>query len=162
MNKILRMEEATKIAQELRDKNKSIILVGGCFDIIHAGHVVFLNKAKQHGDILFVLLESDEKVKRLKGNNRPVNNQQDRALVLSAISSIDFVVMLPELKTDSNYDEIITKIHPSVIATTANDPYVNHKIRQAKLISGKVVYVTKRVSDQSTTIIAALTKGETL
>ena len=162
MSKILKVKEAIKIAQELRKQNKSIVLTGGCFDIIHVGHVIFLSRAKQRGDVLFVLLECDEKVKRLKGNNRPINNQQDRALVISAISSVDFVVMLTNLKTDSEYDKIITKIHPSIIAATANDPNIKHKKRQAKLINGKIAYVSKRVAEQSTTRIASLTKIEAL
>ena len=162
MNKVISIQKSVQIAKKLRSHGKTIVLAGGCFDIIHAGHVIFLNKAKQRGDVLFVLLESDEKVKRIKGDNRPINNQQDRAIVLSAISYVDFVVMLTNSKTDSEYDGIITKIHPSIIATTANDPNVGHKKRQAKLINGEVAYVSKRVSDQSTSRIAGLTKVEAL
>lgn len=162
MNNILKVKEAIKIAQALRKQSKSIVLAGGCFDIIHVGHVIFLAKAKKYGDFLFVLLESDEKVKRLKGDNRPINSQQDRALVISAISSVDFVVMLTNLKTDSEYDKIVRKIHPSIIAVTVDDPNIRHKKRQAKLINGKVVYVTKRVVEQSTTRIASLAKAEPL
>lgn len=162
MHKVLKVREATEIAKKLRKQNKSIVLAGGCFDVIHAGHVIFLNKAKQRGDVLFVFLESDKKVQKLKGNNRPLNNQKNRATVLSALSCVDFVVMLTDLKTDSKYDKIITQIHPSVIATTTNDPFVLHKKRQAKLINAKVAYVTNRVYDQSTTKIVVLTKREIL
>jgi len=162
MNKIVSINKAIKISKQLKNQGKTIVLAGGCFDIIHAGHVTFLNRAREQGNLLFVLLESDEGVKRLKGNNRPVNNQQERALVLSAFSAVDFVVMLTNLKTDSEYDEIITKIHPSIIATTTNDSNVSHKKRQAKLINGKVAYVTKRVAEQSTTRVISLNNLKTL
>ena len=62
-----------------------IVLVGGCFDILHLGHVVFLEKAKKEGDVLVVLLESDEKVRFLKGKGRPVHTQSERAEILSAL-----------------------------------------------------------------------------
>lgn len=159
MNKILKVKDAIKIAKKIREQNKSIVLVGGCFDILHVGHIKFLENSKKRGDVLFVLLESDTKVRKLKGNNRPINNQQKRALVLSAISYVDFVVILPDLKTDSEYDDVITKIHPDIIATTINDPNIIHKKRQANLIKAKVLSVTKRISDQSTSKIAAWTQN---
>src|SRR3990172_9001991 len=66
-------ERAIKIAEELNQKGKRIVLVGGCFDIIHKGHILFLKKAKDEGDFLFVFLESDKKVRELKGYGRPIN-----------------------------------------------------------------------------------------
>lgn len=162
MSKILKVIEAIKIAKKLRKQNKSIVLAGGCFDILHIGHIKFLENSKKCGDVLFVFLESDKAVRRLKGYNRPINNQENRAIVLSALSSVDFVVMLTNLKKDCEYDKIITKIHPSIIATTPNDSNIIHKKRQAKLIDGKVMYVAKRISDQSTTKIASLATEEIL
>lgn len=131
-------------------------MTGGCFDILHIGHVLFLQKAKKQADSLFVLLESDETIQRIKDKNRPINSQQDRATVLSALACIDYVVILPTLETDKNYDELISKIKPTIIAITKNDPGKVHKIRQARLSGAKIIDVIERVSNQSTSKLAKL------
>lgn len=132
---------------------KKVVLVGGCFDVLHPGHVVFLEKAKKAGDKLVVLLESDEKIKKLKGINRPVHNQKERAAVLRSIKYVDSVVMLPYLKTDEDYDRIIKEINPDIIAATIGDGANDHKIRVAKLVGAKLKYVTKIVGNHSTSKI---------
>jgi len=162
MNKIINTEEAINIAKKLREQNKSIVLAGGCFDLIHAGHIVFLEKAKKYADSLFVLLESDQSVKNKKGNNRPVNNQKARAIVLSALSVVDFIVMLRGVTRNEEYDKIVSAIKPLYLATTTNDHYVYHKKRQAKQIGAKVVYATKRIYNKSTTKLAKLVNGQSL
>lgn len=156
MSKILEVKEAIKIAKKLREENKSIVLAGGCFDILHLAHVKFLEKAKRRGDVLFILLESDDNVRKLKGKNRPINSQKNRAIVLSSLTSVDYVVLLSNLKTNDQYDTIVTQIQPSIIATTAKDPNILHKMRQAKQVNGKVVSVLQRISDQSTTKLTKL------
>jgi len=160
--KIVHVKEAIKIAKELRQKGSSIVLAGGVFDILHIGHVKFLEKAKQQGDILFVLLESDDNVRKLKGKNRPINTQKNRAMVLSALAFVDYVVRLSNLKTNTQYDAIVRKLRPSIIAITAKDPNIVHKIRQANQINGKVVCVFQRISDQSTTRLARLINQDLL
>lgn len=160
MSKILKVEEAIKIAKKIREQNKSIVLTGGCFDILHVGHIIFLEKAKQQGDVLFVLLESDGNVRRFKGKDRPINSQKNRAVVLCALKVVDYVVMLKIMTRNHQYDTIVSQIRPSIIATTISDKNVKHKKRQAKKINAKVVYVTKRILNQSTTQIANLTKRE--
>ena len=162
MSKILNAEKAIKISKQLREKNKRIVLAGGCFDILHIGHVKFLENAKKLGDVLFVLLESDESVKKLKGKNRPINQQKERAGVLRALETVGHVVLLKNMKTDNDYDSLITQIKPHIIATTQNDPYKKHKERQANLINGKVAYVIQRIKSKSTTKFAKLTKRNSL
>lgn len=156
MDKIINIKQATKLSQRLRDRGKKIVLVGGCFDILHVAHVKFLERAKQQGDILFVLLESDANVKKLKGKNRPINNQKNRAIVISSLTCVDYVILLPDIKTNDQYDAIVSQIQPSIIATTAKDPNILHKMRQAKKINGKVVRVLQIISDQSTSRLAKL------
>jgi len=156
MDKIISINQATKLSQKLRSQGKKIVLVGGCFDILHIGHVKFLEKAKQQGDILFVLLENDYNVRKLKGRNRPINTQKNRAMVLSALTSVDYVVQLPNLKNDTDYDKVVSQIRPSIIATTTKDPNILHKIRQANQVKAKVVYVLQKISNQSTTRLARL------
>lgn len=93
-----------------------IVLTGGCFDILHIGHVRFLSEAKRMGDYLVVLLESDRKVKKLKGKNRPVFIQKERAEMLAALGSVDLIVLLPMMGNDSDYMNLLMKIKPDIIA----------------------------------------------
>ena len=92
-------------------RDKKIVFTNGCFDILHAGHVKYLKEAKSFGDILIVGLNSDESVKRLKGESRPINNLTDRATVLLALEAVDFVV---EFGEDTPY-ELIKAIKPDVL-----------------------------------------------
>jgi rfaE bifunctional protein nucleotidyltransferase chain/domain len=151
MNKIVEIDEAIKIANKLRKQKKTIVVVGGIFDILHLGHIKFLKKAKKYGDYLFVLLEENNKATKEKGKTRPINSQLDRAKILSSIKNVSYVVMLRNMTNNQLYDRLMVEIHPDIIATTYGDPYVIHKKRQAKLIQGKIVYVTKRIPDYSTT-----------
>lgn len=135
----------------IKKKGKVVVLAGGCFDILHPGHVIFLEKAKKVGNILVVLLESDQKVKELKGVNRPVHTQQERAQVLSALRAVDRVVMLPYMKFEAEYDELIAKIKPDVIAATSKDTNNPYYQRSAKLVGAKIKVVTKIIGNYSTT-----------
>ncbi|MEK7617106.1 MAG: adenylyltransferase/cytidyltransferase family protein [Patescibacteria group bacterium] len=134
-------------------KSKKVVLVGGCFDVLHPGHVIFLEKAKKAGDKLVVLLESDEKVKKLKGVKRPVHNQDERVQVLLALKSVDEVIKLPFIETEREYDEIIKKIKPDIIATAKGYENSHHHERSAKKVGAKIKYVTKIIGNHSTSRI---------
>ena len=121
---------------------KKVVLVGGCFDVLHPGHVIFLEKAKKAGEKLVVLLESDKKVRLLKGPNRPVHTQKDRAKILKSLKYIDQVINLPFIEKESEYDRVIKKIKPNIIATTYGYPDISHYQRAAKLVGAKLKYVT--------------------
>ena len=95
MVKILTLQEAQSKALFLKKQKKTIVLVGGCFDILHIGHVRFLQQAKKTADVLMVFLENDSKVKQIKGENRPFFNQRERACMLVSLISVDYVVLLP-------------------------------------------------------------------
>ena len=151
MKKIINIKDAIKVSQKLRKQNKTIVLAGGFFDILHTGHIKFLEKSKKHGDYLFVLLEDDKKAREVKGAKRPINSQKNRAKILSSLSSVDYVVLLKNMTNNARYDRLIIQMEPSVLAVTYGDPYIKHKERQAKLINGKVVYVIKRIHNYSTT-----------
>lgn len=94
--KIKSWQEAARKVKNLKKLGKKIVFTNGCFDILHAGHVKYLEEAKSFGDILIVGLNSNESVKRLKGSNRPINTQEDRALILAALESVDMVVIFEE------------------------------------------------------------------
>ncbi len=97
--------------RELKKRHKKIVFTNGCFDILHAGHVNYLNRAKALGDILVVGLNSDESIKRLKGNGRPINCLEDRAAMLTALSSVDYVVPFEE----DTPQKLIEMIEPDVL-----------------------------------------------
>jgi rfaE bifunctional protein nucleotidyltransferase chain/domain len=102
-------ENISFLTDELQGKN--IIFTNGCFDVVHPGHVEYLDKAKEHGDVLIVGLNSDKSVQRLKGLNRPINNEISRARVLLGLKSVDYVVIF----NDNTPLELIKKIEPNVL-----------------------------------------------
>lgn len=156
MKKIINLQQAEAISKELKSKNRKLVITGGCFDILHLGHVKLFEQSKKQGDILMILLENDTSVKKLKGKDRPINTQNERAMVLSSISFIDYVVTLPYMNGNSAYDLLIKKIKPDVITTTKKDPQGIHNERQAKLVNAKVVYVLKKIKHKSTTRLAKI------
>ena len=107
--KIISMEELKEILKE--NNNKKIVFTNGCFDILHRGHVEYLQKAKELGDLLILGLNSDLSVKRLKGENRPINNEEDRAIILSALECVDYVVIFDE---DTPF-ELIKNLKPDIL-----------------------------------------------
>jgi D-beta-D-heptose 7-phosphate kinase/D-beta-D-heptose 1-phosphate adenosyltransferase len=109
--KLVSLDELLVILDDLRKKNKKIVFTNGCFDIIHRGHVTYLREAKKLGDVLIIGLNSDESVKRLKGNARPINSVEDRANVLSALEVVDYVVVFEE---DTPY-ELLSKVRPDIL-----------------------------------------------
>ena len=109
--KIVSRQEIEKIARILKKSNKKIVFTNGCFDIIHAGHIEYLREAKKLGDILILGLNSDSSVQKLKGRNRPINDENARAIVLSEFKSVDYIVIFQE---DTPYD-LIEIVKPDVL-----------------------------------------------
>lgn len=105
-------DKLAKVLNELKSQGKRIIFTNGCFDILHWGHVYYLKQAKELGDILVLALNTDDSVKKLKGDSRPINNQQDRALVINELKSIDYVTFFSE---ETPYN-IIKILKPNIIA----------------------------------------------
>lgn len=106
MSSTLSLEKFLKI-----NSNKKIVFTNGCFDIIHPGHVTYLNEAKNLGDILIVGINADASVKRLKGDARPVNSEQDRKFVLENLKPVDFV----EIFTEDTPLNLILRVRPSIL-----------------------------------------------
>ncbi len=105
------LSEIASLSEELKARGKRIIFTNGCFDILHAGHVRYLETAKSYGDVLILGLNSDRSVTALKGEGRPINIQLDRAYILAALEAVDYVVVFDE---DTPYD-LIKAIKPHVL-----------------------------------------------
>ena len=109
--KIKTLPQAVTTIKKLKKMNKKIVFTNGCFDILHAGHVNYLSKAKSLGDILVIGLNSDSSVKKIKGKSRPVVSQKNRAILLAGLEAVDLVVIFNELTPLS----IIKALKPDVL-----------------------------------------------
>ena len=146
-NKLLSGTDLETKLSEWRSARKTVVFTNGCFDILHRGHVEYLAQASDLGDKLIVGLNTDASVKRLKGESRPVNDEQSRALLLSALQFVDAVVLFGE---DTPY-ELIKQVQPDILVK-GNDykpeEIVGYDIVTAK--GGKVLTIDL-VSGFSTT-----------
>ncbi len=154
MNKVINYKDLSALIKQLPPQPK--VLVGGCFDILHLGHVRFLKAAKKKG-VLIVALESDVKVRQLKGVGRPIHRQNERAEVLAANSSVDYVVLLPTLSTIEEYENLTKTISPDFIALTQGDPQLINKQKQADKIGARIITIPK-IPTPSTSQLAKLLK----
>ena len=104
------LKENTEIIKKIKDEKKKIVFTNGCFDLLHVGHIRYLAQAKKLGDFLIIGLNSDSSVKELKGKNRPINPFEDRATLLSALNSVDLVIMFEEQTPENLIKDIIPDI----------------------------------------------------
>jgi rfaE bifunctional protein nucleotidyltransferase chain/domain len=111
MGKLTATKKLAGILNRLRSKGKKIVFTNGCFDILHVGHVDYLSKAKRLGDVLVIGLNSDSSVRKIKGKHRPVNRQLDRATVLSALSSVDYIAIFGE----ATPEKLIRCLKPDIL-----------------------------------------------
>lgn len=155
MRKILKREEILKTIEKLKNENKTIVFTNGCFDILHVGHVRYLKESAKYGDILIVGLNSDSSVKKLKGESRPINNENDRAEILSALYFVDYIVIFNENTPENLLDEIKPDIY------TKGADYTIETLPEAKTVlknGGKVEFINL-VEGKSTTNIIKKTQN---
>lgn len=112
MEKVKRLHELLLIRENARRDGKTVVWTNGCYDILHAGHVLYLQAAKAQGDLLILGLNSDASVRRTKGPKRPIVNESERAIVLAALSCVDYIVIFD----DDSPLEIIAALRPDVYA----------------------------------------------
>lgn len=117
MGTVLTLNSIAKDFEGLR-KNKKIVFTNGCFDILHVGHVRYLQQAKALGDLLFVGLNSDASVKKLKGESRPIQKEADRAEIMSALACVDFVSIFSE----ETPLELIKLVRPNILVKGGDWP----------------------------------------
>ena len=116
MGQVVNEQELKKIISDLKKENKKSVFTNGCFDILHVGHVKYLRASKKYGDSLIVGLNSDSSVKKIKGETRPVNNEKDRAEVLSELNCVDYVIIFDE----QSPAELMDRIKPDVYTKGAD------------------------------------------
>ncbi len=146
-SKLIKESEISKLTLSL--KGKSIVFTNGCFDILHSGHVQYLARAKSLGDFLWLGLNSDESVRKLKGQGRPINSQADRAFVLAGLASIDAVTIFNE---DTPL-ALIEKIKPQIHCKGGD--YLAKNLPETPLVEsfgGKVI-ILPFLEGKSTTLI---------
>lgn len=112
MSKVKKLAEIRKIVTKLKKKKKKIVFTNGCFDILHYGHLKYLEKCKRLGDILVIGLNSDSSVRKIKGKHRPVIKQKQRAAILSALEFIDYITIFNE----TTPERLIKAITPNILA----------------------------------------------
>lgn len=135
--------------------HQKVVFTNGCFDVLHLGHIEYLLQARKQGDCLVIGLNSDTSVKRLKGENRPINNQNARAIVLAALQFIDFIILFEE-DTPLN---LITAIQPQVLVKGGD--YTIENTVGADVVQkygGKVIIINFVEGYSSTTIINQIHK----
>ena len=146
---ILSKETAAELIEELKLQGKKVVFTNGCFDILHVGHLRYLNEAKKQGDILIVGVNSDSSVRQLKGEGRPINNEIDRAEMLSGLKAVDFTVIFEELTPI----ETLEKLKPSIHVKGGD--YDKNKLPETATVekNGGEVRILSFVEGKSTTNI---------
>jgi rfaE bifunctional protein nucleotidyltransferase chain/domain len=136
--------------KKLKAEGKSVVFTNGCFDLIHAGHIDYLCKAKQMGDILIVALNTDESVKRIKGKKRPITNEDERLFVMDNLKCVDIVTTFDEDTPANIIDELI----PDVLVKGA-DWSIENIVGSSTVLSngGKVKNIEFTVHQSTTKII---------
>ena len=139
--------DVANFCKDLRATNKKVVFTNGCFDILHVGHVRYLKAAKNLGDVLIVGLNTDDSVKKLKGNDRPINNEADRAEVLLALEAVDHVVLFGEQTAES----LIAEVKPNIYVKGGD--YTLETLPEAKIVQsyGGLVEFIPMVAGRSTT-----------
>jgi rfaE bifunctional protein nucleotidyltransferase chain/domain len=152
MNCLKSLEEIKLIRSALKADNKKVVFTNGCFDIMHTGHIDYLNKAKALGDILIVGLNTDDSVKRIKGDKRPIINEDERAEIISNIKPVDYVVFFDE----DTPAELINELVPDILIKGADWKTDEIVGGETVLANGGEVKTIEFVNDQSTTKIIDL------
>ncbi len=146
---LVERQDIAKFCEILRKGGQKVVFTNGCFDILHAGHVTYLEAAKAQGDVLVLGLNTDASVRRLKGPERPINSELDRAKVVGALKSVDYVVFFGEQTAEA----VIAEVKPDIYVKGGD--YTLDTLPEAKIVQsygGKVAFIDM-VEGRSTTNI---------
>lgn len=146
---LVKREDLRALIDTIHHSGKTVVTTNGCFDILHVGHVRYLEKTKTFGDFLIVLLNSDKSVKSIKGPSRPVNSELDRAEILSALRCVDYVVLFDEDSPKNLLDEMKPDVY------TKGADYTMETLPEADIMkkNGTRVEFIEFVDGKSTTNI---------
>ena len=153
--KIVSLDEIEKISKSAREKHRTIVTSNGCFDILHSGHVEYLEGASKLGDILIIGINSDSSVKKIKGNDRPVNSERDRASIMASLGFVDYCVIFNE----DTPVELLKIIKPDIHVKGGD--YNADDIIEKKIVeeNGGIIKILPLVQGYSTTgILERLSK----
>ena len=147
------VDEAVALAERLRAERKRIVLANGCFDLLHVGHVRYLEAARRLGDVLFVGINSDAAVARLKGQGRPLMPAAERAEILSSLREVDHVVVFEE----DTADRLIASLRPDVHAKgTDYQPDAVPEAATVRAVGGRVAVVGDSKSHSTRDLISQI------
>ena len=149
MSSIKTLKEIKEIRSQLKDQNKKVVFTNGCFDLIHAGHVDYLSKAKALGDVMIVGLNSDSSVMRIKGSKRPILNETERGFIISNLKPVDYVVLFDEDTPKLLIEELL----PDILVKGADWEIENIVGKDVVIANGGEVKTIDFVNDQSTSKI---------
>jgi rfaE bifunctional protein nucleotidyltransferase chain/domain len=153
--KTINRSQAAEITARLKNGRQTVVFTNGCFDILHAGHVRYLQAARELGVCLIVGLNSDASVRRLKGPDRPINCQEDRAEVLSALATVDYVVVFDEPTAEA----LVREIQPDIYVKGGD--YAVDRLPEAKVVAGyggKTVLIPEVPGRSTTNLIRRISK----
>ena len=154
--KIKTLARMKAIVARLKRQGKKVVFTNGCFDILHVGHVRYLRKAKQRGDVLVIGVNTDRSVKKIKGEKRPVVPEKERAEILSALESVDYIVLFDE----PNPLRLIEALRPNVLVKGADWPKSRIVGREVvEKIGGRVVRIPLVAGASSTGVIEKIIKA---
>ena len=153
---VLNLEELTKTVSLAKSIGKTVVFTNGCFDLIHGGHIEFLQKARAKGDLLVVGLNSDKSVKAIKGNGRPIKGEKERANIISALKSVDYITIFDE----TTPEKIISEIRPDILVK--GDDYDVDEVVGREIVEGygakvELIPVVKGLS--TTNIVTKILKN---
>ena len=154
MSNIKSKSEILLIRNQLKAEGKKVVFTNGCFDLIHSGHVDYLVKAKEMGDILILALNSDSSIRNIKGDKRPILKQDERAFIVSNLKPVDYVTFFEE----DTPAEIINELIPDVLVKGADWEIDNIVGREIVETNGGEVKTIKFVNNQSTSNIIKIIK----
>lgn len=149
MNSVVPKAQLEELAKKLRGQGKKIVTTNGCFDLLHVGHVRYLKAARELGDVLIVGLNSDASVRKLKGPERPINSEDDRAEILASLDCVDYVSIFDE----NTADEFLKLVKPNIYVKGGD--YKPRELPEAPTVEalGGEVRILQHVEGKSTTNI---------
>jgi D-beta-D-heptose 7-phosphate kinase/D-beta-D-heptose 1-phosphate adenosyltransferase len=150
--KLVTLEQLEALAEEYRRQGRAVVLTNGCFDLLHAGHAAHLQEAARLGDVLVVAVNADSGVRRLKGDGRPLQGQDDRAALLAALGCVDHVVVF----ADDTPHEVLRRVRPAVLVKGGDyqpGEVVGHEVVEA--YGGRVCLTGRHDGPSTTRLLAA-------